>query len=145
MTHRSGVDAAQVSAEAYSNRYKNAWTASSMAAKQFYDDCSKRRGRPPSTGGHLLVPLSEVPVPVPISRFLWPQARHQTDTRIARSHCLPVLVSIDWTTLQSQGRGNARMMDRCGNCLHCTDPLLSRGCLSPTPRAADDDSGCAVK
>ena len=70
VTASAGVP--MVSAEAYLNRYKNGWTATSMAAKQFYEDCQKRRGRP-AAGAPPPIPMSEVPVPVPISRFPWPQ------------------------------------------------------------------------
>ena len=62
------------SAEAYLNRYKNGWSAASQAAKQLFEDCQRRRGRQPA-GAPPLMPLAEVPVPVPISRFAWPTVR----------------------------------------------------------------------
>ena len=72
---QSCADIPLVSAETYLNRYKNGWMASSIGAKQFYDECAKRKGRPSATGGPAPLPLSEVPVPVPIPKFAWPQVR----------------------------------------------------------------------
>lgn len=67
-----GADLPLVAAETYLNRYKNGYLASSVASKQFYDDCIKRKGRLPN-GAAPFLPQSELPVPVPYSRFPWPQ------------------------------------------------------------------------
>ncbi len=61
---------AMTSAEGYLNRYRNGWAASSAATKAFVDETVRRRGKP--VGGKPAIPLAELPVPVPISRFLWP-------------------------------------------------------------------------
>ncbi len=58
------------SAEGYLNRYRNGWAASAAAVKAWVDEAVRRRGKP--VGGQAPVPLNELPVPVPISRFLWP-------------------------------------------------------------------------
>ena len=58
------------SAEGYLNRYRNGWSASAAAVKAWVDEAARRRGKP--VGGQAPVPLNELPVPVPISRFLWP-------------------------------------------------------------------------
>ena len=58
------------SAEGYLNRYRNGWAASAAAVKSWVDEAVRRRGKP--VGGQAPVPLNELPVPVPISRLLWP-------------------------------------------------------------------------
>lgn len=58
------------SAEGYLNRYRNGWGASSAATKAWVEEMVRRRGKP--LGGQAPVPLVDLPVPVPISRFLWP-------------------------------------------------------------------------
>lgn len=58
------------SAEGYLNRYRNGWAASSAATKAWVEEMVRRRGKP--LGGQAPVPLVDLPVPVPISRFLWP-------------------------------------------------------------------------
>lgn len=65
---RAGLPTA--TAELYLNRYRNAWGAMTVAAKQAYDDAVRRRGRP--AAGRPAIPLSELAVPLPLSRFLWP-------------------------------------------------------------------------
>ena len=62
-----------MSAESYINSYRNAWGAATAAARQAYDDAVRRRGRP--VAGRPNVPLSELAVPVPLSRFVWPTVR----------------------------------------------------------------------
>ena len=71
-SRNSRADVPLIAAETYLNRYKNGWIASSLASKQFYDDCAKKRGRLPA-GAMPFLPQSEMPVPVPVSRFPWPQ------------------------------------------------------------------------
>jgi hypothetical protein len=61
------------SAEGYLNRYRNGWSASAAAVKAYVDETVRRRGK--SIGGKPPVPLSELPVSIPISRFLWPFVR----------------------------------------------------------------------
>lgn len=68
----SYVESPLLCAETYLNRYKNGWVASTQASKQFYDECARRKGRP-NAGAVPILPFSEMPVPVPISRFFWPQ------------------------------------------------------------------------
>jgi hypothetical protein len=58
------------SAEGYLNKYRNGWSASAAAVKAWVDETVRRRGKP--IGGKPPIPLSELPVSVPISRFLWP-------------------------------------------------------------------------
>lgn len=55
------------------NRYRNGWSASSAATKQFVDEQVRRRGKPKD--GVPAIPLAELPVPVPLSRFQWPLVR----------------------------------------------------------------------
>ena len=64
---------ALMSAEGYINSYRNAWGAATAAARQAYDDAVRRRGRP--VAGRPSIPLSELAVPVPLSRFVWPTVR----------------------------------------------------------------------
>ena len=61
------------SAEGYLNRYRNGWSASAAAVKAYVDEIVRRRGKP--MAGRPPIPLSELSVPVPISRFLWPFVR----------------------------------------------------------------------
>lgn len=68
------TDAATTSsAEGYMNRYRNGWSASSAATKQFVDEQVRRRGKPKD--GVPAIPLAELPVPIPLSRFQWPLVR----------------------------------------------------------------------
>lgn len=55
------------------NRYRNGWAASSAATKAYVDETVRRRGKP--VGGKPAISLAELPVPMPISRFLWPFVR----------------------------------------------------------------------
>lgn len=64
---------ATTSAEGYLNRYRNGWAASAAATKAFVDETVRRRGKP--VAGKPAIPLAELPVPMPISRFLWPFVR----------------------------------------------------------------------
>lgn len=61
-------------AETYVNRYKQGWVASSQVAQQYFNECSKK-GRKTLANAAPSIPLSEIPLPVPISRFIWPQVR----------------------------------------------------------------------
>ncbi|BDA48817.1 probable pH-interacting protein at C-terminar half [Coccomyxa sp. Obi] len=96
---------ATTSAEGYLNRYRNGWAASAAATKAFVDETVRRRGKP--VAGKPAIPLAELPVPVPISRFLWPFG---------------------------QGKG-MRPTEKCGVCAHCTRPALRKGCLNPIVRS----------
>ena len=60
-----------LSAEGYVNRYRNSWTAAVAATKTFVEDMSRKRGRPP-VGGRVSIPMADLPVPVPLSKFQWP-------------------------------------------------------------------------
>ena len=62
---------ASLSAEGYVNRYRNSWTAAVAATKTFVDDMARKKGRPPA-GGRVSIPMADLPVPVPLSRFQWP-------------------------------------------------------------------------
>ena len=64
------------SAEGYLNRYRNGWGAASGAARFLLDETVRRRGKP--VGGVPAMPLAELPLPVPISRFAWPIVRAPT-------------------------------------------------------------------
>lgn len=61
------------SAEGYLNRYRNGWATSAAAVKAWADETVRRRGKP--LHGQPAVPLAELPVPVPTSRFQWPFVR----------------------------------------------------------------------
>ena len=65
---------ALTSAEGYLNRYRNGWATSAAATKAWVDEMVRRRGKP--LGGQAPIPLNEMPVAVPISRFLWPFVSH---------------------------------------------------------------------
>jgi hypothetical protein len=94
------------SAEAFLNRYRNAWNAATAAYKALYDEGVRRRGRP-TPGLPRGVTLSELPCPLPLSRYVWPQ---------------------------SQGKGMvAAAVNKCGRCLHCTRPNMRKACLAPVP------------
>ena len=59
------------SAEGFLNRYRNAWPAAVTATRSWVEDAVKRKGRPPpGTSTH--IQLSELPIPLPLSRFQWP-------------------------------------------------------------------------
>jgi len=83
-------------------RPRNGWAAAAAALRGWVEDAARRRGR----GG--APPLSELPAPLPLSRFQWPAG---------------------------QGKGVRAGYEKCGMCLHCTRPLLRKGCLNPTVRA----------
>ena len=70
LVSRCAEKRALTSAEGYLNRYRNGWATSAAAVKAWVDEMVRRRGKP--LGGQAPVPLNEMPVPVPISRFLWP-------------------------------------------------------------------------
>ena len=71
---RGFAAATTATAENYMNRYRNAWGAATAAARQLYDDALRRRGGR-ATVGRAAVPLAELAVPVPLSRFVWPLVR----------------------------------------------------------------------
>jgi hypothetical protein len=50
------------------------------------------------------------------------------------SHKGRVLRPVATVMLQGQGKG-ARPAEKCGVCLHCTRPLLRKGCLNPIIRS----------
>lgn len=62
----------EAGAKAYSNRYRNGWSASAAAAKQALEE-ARRPGRRQKASN--AVPYTERPQPVPISRFQWPQSQ----------------------------------------------------------------------
>ena len=69
------------SAEGYLNRYRSGWGAAAAACKAFADETVRRRGKP--LNGQPAIPLAELPVPVPVSRFLWPFVRAPLPARPA--------------------------------------------------------------
>lgn len=71
------------------------------ALRGWVEDAVRKRGR----GG--AGPLSELPAPLPLSRFQWPIG---------------------------MGKGVRAGYEKCGMCLHCTRPQLRKGCLNPTIR-----------
>ncbi|KAK9838020.1 hypothetical protein WJX74_009849 [Apatococcus lobatus] len=89
-------------AEGFLNRYRNAWPAAVTATRSWVEDAVKRKGRPlPGTSTH--IQLSELPIPLPISRFQWPL---------------------------SAGKGS-KGVEKCGKCRHCTIPSLRKACINP--------------
>ena len=78
------------SAEGYLNRYRNGWGASAVATKAWVDETIRRRGKP--VGGQPAIPVGDLPVPVPISRFLWP---------FVSFSCLPTLFKAPSVNMQS--------------------------------------------
>ncbi|KAL3131285.1 hypothetical protein ABBQ38_000578 [Trebouxia sp. C0009 RCD-2024] len=101
---------ASLSAEGYVNRYRNSWTAAVAATKTFVEDMSRKKGRPPA-GGRVTIPMADLPVPVPLSRFQWPS---------------------------SAGKGQRGNLVRCGQCHMCRNPLMKKPCLHPiVPRGLD--------
>ncbi len=56
------------------NRYRNGWPAASAAAKAVVDEQVRRRGKPKD--GVPAIPLAELAMPVPMSKFQWPLVRH---------------------------------------------------------------------
>ena len=69
---------ASLSAEGYVNRYRNSWTAAVAATKTFVDDMARKKGRPPAGGARVSIPMADLPVPVPLSRFQWPSVIRDT-------------------------------------------------------------------
>lgn len=61
----------EAGADAYTNRYRNGWSASAAAARQALDD-ARRPGRRRVANA---VPFTDMPQPVPMSRFQWPQSQ----------------------------------------------------------------------
>ncbi len=70
---------ASLSAEGYVNRYRNSWTAAVAATKTFVDDMARKKGRPPAGGARVSIPMADLPVPVPLSRFQWPSVSPDTN------------------------------------------------------------------
>ncbi|KAA6424010.1 MAG: enhancer of isoform C [Trebouxia sp. A1-2] len=102
---------ASLSAEGYVNRYRNSWTAAVAATKTFVDDMARKKGRPPAGGVRVSIPMADLPVPVPLSRFQWPS---------------------------SAGKGQRGNLVRCGQCHMCRNPLMKKPCLHPiVPRGLD--------
>ena len=54
----------------YTNRYRNGWTAAAAVARQALDE-AKRPGRKQRSAS--AIPYADMPQPVPVSRFQWPQ------------------------------------------------------------------------
>ena len=68
------ADGPSFSAEGFLNRYRNSWNAAYHAHKAMIEELSRRRGRP-AAGVAPTVPVSELALPVPLSRFQWPMVR----------------------------------------------------------------------
>ena len=68
------ADGPSFSAEGFLNRYRNSWSAAYHAHKAMLEELSRRRGRP-AAGAAPTVPVSELALPVPLSRFQWPMVR----------------------------------------------------------------------
>lgn len=93
--------------EAYSNRYRNGWGSAAVAVKSTVEDAKKRKlkgGLRVPTGTCGQIPVPELPVPLPLSRFQW---------------------------VQIPGRPVGRASIRCGKCHTCLRPTLRKGCLNP--------------
>jgi hypothetical protein len=85
--------------ESYINRYRNGWGAAAAAARALMDEARRRRKSVPGA-----LPVSEMPVPLPMKAFAWPQ---------------------------QLGRG--RGLTKCGRCAPCTRPQMRKACLNPVP------------
>ena len=68
------ADGPSFSAEGFLNRYRNSWSAAYHAHKAMIEELTRRRGRP-AAGAAPTVPVSELALPVPLSRFPWPMVR----------------------------------------------------------------------
>ena len=68
------ADGPSFSAEGFLNRYRNSWSAAYHAHKAMIEELSRRRGRP-AAGAAPTMPVSELALPVPLSRFQWPMVR----------------------------------------------------------------------
>ena len=79
---------ASLSAEGYVNRYRNSWTAAVAATKTFVDDMARKKGRPPAGGARVSIPMADLPVPVPLSRFQWPSVSPDTHEHSKLQKCL---------------------------------------------------------
>jgi DDT domain/WSTF, HB1, Itc1p, MBD9 motif 1 len=100
--------------EAYLNRYRNAWTASSIALRATIEENKRKKVKgkltiPTGTCGRLVVP--KLPEQMPLSRFPW---------------------------VQMQGRPGGRTTTRCGKCHTCLKTSLRKGCLNPISRPLED-------
>ena len=60
----------------YLGKHTVALCTDNPCLEQAYNDAVKRRGRP--AAGQVSVPLAELPFPLPLSRFQWPQVRGLT-------------------------------------------------------------------
>jgi len=69
------------------NRYRNSWTAAVAATKTFVDDMARKKGRPPAGGARVSIPMADLPVPVPLSRFQWPSVS-KTLSKLQQLYCL---------------------------------------------------------
>lgn len=64
----------------YTNRYRNGWAASAAVARQALDD-ARRPGRKQKPAA--AVPYADMPQPVPVSRFQWPQPQARVTSRVS--------------------------------------------------------------
>jgi len=104
----------QTGPEGYVNKYRNAWTASSIALRATIEENKRKKVKgkltiPTGTCGRLTV--SKLPEPMPLSKYQWPQMQGRTSTR---------------TTL------------RCGKCHTCLKTSLRKGCMNPILKASED-------
>jgi len=100
--------------EGYINKYRNAWTASSIALRATIEDHKKRKVKsklmiPTGTCGRLVV--SKLPEQMPLSKYQW---------------------------FQMQGRPGRFPTVRCGKCHTCLKTSLRKACLNPIVRASED-------
>ena len=102
------ADELPTSLHGYTNRYANGWSAATAAIRSHVEDTRKRRSRdklwiPNGTCNKVFV--SELPVPMSISRYQWFQLN---------------ITPLGRTTI------------RCGRCHTCLRPFLKKHCLDPT-------------
>ena len=97
------ADGPSFSAEGFLNRYRNSWSAAYHAHKAMIEELSRRRGRP-AAGAAPTVPVSELALPVPLSRFQWPLVRTNLAVELLGTWCTPSGVPVgatSWIALAS--------------------------------------------
>ena len=107
------ADGPSFSAEGFLNRYRNSWSAAYHAHKAMIEELSRRRGRPTARAAPAL-PVSELALPVPLSRFQWPLVRTSRTLGKTGTGVLPdalavivaqaLAVHVAWSLLGSERR-----------------------------------------
>ena len=86
----------QAGATRYTNRYRNGWTAAVAVARQALDD-ARRPGRKQRSAS--AIPYADMPQPVPVSRFQWPQPQVWHSVLLGATSTPGLCMTQTWTSV----------------------------------------------